>query len=70
MQSFWMKVRGDFYNINMTSERGMQLFMVDIMNEEVTFEFRKKEACRFRARRVDQKLLKEFAYRIETYLQS
>lgn len=70
MQNFWMKVRGDFYNINMTTEKGMQLFMVDIMNEEVTFEFRKKEACRFHARHVDQQLLKEFAYRIETYLQS
>jgi len=70
MQSFWMKVRGDFYNINMTTEKGMQMFMVDIMNEEVTFEFRKEEACRFRARHVDPQLLKEFAYRIETYLQS
>lgn len=70
MQSFWMKVRGDFYNVNMTANKEMQVFMVDIMNEEVTFEFRKQEACRFRAKRVDQQLLKEFASRIETYLRS
>ncbi|MFC6100438.1 hypothetical protein [Olivibacter domesticus] len=70
MQSFWMKVRGDFYNVNMTTKKETQMCIVDIMNEEVTFEFRKEEVCRCRAKRVDQQLLKEFAYRIETYLQS
>lgn len=70
MQNFWMKVRGDFYNVNMTSIQGMQLCMVDIMNERVTFEFPQKEACRFSAKRVDPKLLDEFAHRIESYLQS
>jgi|GEM_PF-1243341 len=70
MQSFWMKVRGDFYNVNMTTKQGTQMCMVDIMNEQVTFEFPKREACRFRAKDVDQNLLKEFAYRIENYLQS
>ncbi|MCL4640183.1 MULTISPECIES: hypothetical protein [Olivibacter] len=70
MQNFWMKVRGDFYNVNITSIQGMQLCMVDIMNEQVTFEFPQKEACRFQAKRVDPSLLREFAHRIESYLQS
>lgn len=70
MQSFWMKVRGDFYNVNMTTEQGMQTCMVDIMNEQVTFEFPQRDVCRFRAKTVDQSLLNEFARRIENYLRS
>ncbi|GAA4788361.1 hypothetical protein GCM10023231_15710 [Olivibacter ginsenosidimutans] len=70
MQRFWMKVRGDFYNVHMITKQGMQLCMVDIMNEQVTFKFRESEACHFQAKRVDQGLLKEFAFKIENFLQS
>lgn len=68
MQSFWIKVRNDIYFVSLINLQGVEVFNVNIKNEEVSFVSSEQDVLCLTKTQLDAGLLKEFARKIASYI--